>query len=718
MSDRQSLKPIRQRDPLTHSDEDILKIMDEDWQRSDDHYDQILTDAQDDWKRYLLIKDTADEPTVGEQGTYDPQAGARANLKLATVRKHLATALSLTMNSLHPNDTEWLHAYPIMTNALVDKDQLADDIELYRQFRLYELSSEQMAYWTRVKAFLLQGFIFPWSLSLLNWTTEGRWQRDTGTSGETAEYDMNLGYKFNPQYIHRPNLSVLHTANTRPDPRGGMMLRDLAWLLDETRVSWYELYENEFNPKTGSGIYYNLRKLEEIVGSDDSSQTPEEEMRLSIGETDRQGTSKQDTEKGAFRNTIRIRRYWTRLGVVTADASSKVVISKRRYERIPLYDFKATVDWSKFESQAFARILCGFDEAKDMLFNYRLNNLSFGVDGVVAFDGTRIHSDSRGKPIHPGTQLEFNGPISDAFDVYRTTDITQTTFNDTALIDREVESTMGQSENMLGQYFGGGRRLATEVQTVTAAASQRGGDMVRDIQDLIITPQQNEITRMELDRLTSEIKIRIGSAANLRYVVITPEFIERMAKQIWFEAKGSDYVNSEQIKAAGAMNASNVLMNNPLTAQILNPIAVAQWIIRTVGREPKSDWLFKPEAQNVRSIPPELEYILMRQGVELEPGPLDDDQQHLVEHYAQLERIQKGREKVTPETLQRVEQHIALTEQKIAGMIQAMSRQMGPVSNVLPGQETSQETIGTQEANLMNPQPSGVGPPQKTGVMG
>lgn len=722
MSDRQLVKRIRQRDPFSHPDEELLKIMSEDWQRSDDHYKQILNDAEEDWKRYLIIKDTSDEPTVGEQSSFDPQEGARANLKLATVRKHLATAISLTMNSLHPNDAEWLHAYAVSDFTGADYDELAQKIEKYRRFRLYELSSEQMAYWDRIQAFLLQGFIFPWSLCLLNWTTEGRWERtNDAASAEPGKYDVNLGYKFNPEYINRPNLPVLHTANTRPDPRGGMLLRDCAFLMDELRIPWYELYENEFSPQNEKGIYFNLEKLQEATGLDDSNMTPEEEMRLRIGEVDRQGVtaSEEHKEKEAFRNTIRIRRYWTKFGVITANADLDVIISKRRYERVPLYDFKATMDWSKFESQSFARILRGFDDVKDMLFNYRLNNLSFGIDGILVFDGTRIHKSSRNKPMHPGREIEFNGPIDHALDIIRTNDITQGTFADSAQIDRETESTMGQSENALGQYFGGGRRLATEVQSVAAATSQRGSQMVQRMQDLIITPQQNEITRMEVDRLRGERIVRIKEKGRFRYLTITHEFIEEMASQIYFEAKGSAYVNHEQIKAAGAMNAANVLMNNPMLAQVMNPIAVAQWIARDVGREPKPDRFLKPGLQNQPHNPPEIEYLLMRQGVELEPHPLDDDQQHLKEHYIQLERVQtmKG-QGMSAEGVMRLEKHIALTEKKIEGMQQMAAQQAGPVGNVLPGQEGSQETAGTQGANLENPQPQGVGPPQSMGVIG
>jgi len=733
---------FRQRDPLTHSDHELLRIMEDDWNRSDDHYQDQFDEMKEDWKQFLLIKDS-DRTTVGEQGSYDPEEGARANFKTGLMRKHLSTASSLIMRSLtlsEKNYAEWLVAKPRVAFAGEDLQTVQNELEMYRQYRSLMLSAEHMDYYDKFEGFVTQGLVFYWSFMLLGWRREGRWvPRELSEKDQMAEdfennverdeprrktkYDMDRDMVWNPRYIDRADVTILHTANTRPDPRGGMSLLDCAYVMDEVRMSWYELKDKEYDEDTGEGIYFNLDKLEEAVPFDDSTATEEEQMRQDMGEQPADGvtTSDEDKEKESFRNTVILRRYWTHFGVVTADQTFKVIIGKRRYAKMPLYPFRYSIDWTKFDAQSFARLLRNVDENEDMLTNYRLDNFGTAIDGIVVTNDGVISPESRGKPRHAGSEIKLDGPVAGNIDILRTNDVTYGVLEDRKYNETVATGLGGITENDTGQMFPGGRRLATEIQAVQAGSANRGGQLVERIEQSILTPMMNDMTLLEAARLGTNFQIEtIEEKGEYAFPLITPEFVAVMANKIRFIANGSQFVNQREIEMAGIINFANTFGQNPVAQQLINWPALLSIAAKRVAHLPDPDVILSDQARSKISIPPDMEWALMKIGYEPQPQYNDDDDQHMQMHQLQMQRAQLMLEegKIDEATVVRLQKHTALTQQKIAQKQQASAAQAGPVATALPGERGSQETAGTLSANNQNLQPKGVRPPVREGVTG
>jgi len=730
----------RNLDPLTHSDEDLLRIMDDDWSRSNSHYQGLFEDMTDDWKQFLVIQSGSSEATPDEQGDYDPEEGGRANFKTGLMRKHLSTATSLIMKSLslsENNYAEWLIAKPKAAFAGEDMQIVQNDLELYRQYRTLMLSAEHMGFYDKFEGYITQGLVFYWSLLLLHWRREGRWVPVTPDAQKQMledfeesllepskrpkkKYDMNEGFVWDDQYINRPEVTVWHTANTRPDPRGGMNLLDCAYVMDEVRVSWNHLYANDFNSNTGLGIYFNLDKLAETVLPDDSTQTKEEEMRLSLGEQPADGTTTSDKnkEKDSFRNTVLLHRYWTHFGVVTADRVHKVIISKRRYTKMPIYPFRYSIDWTKFDAQSFARLLRGVDENEDMLTNYRLDNFGKGIDGIVAVNDSVLSADSKGKPRHAASEILFDGPVQGNFEIIHTNDVTYGALEDRKYNQLVASGLGGITENMSGQINPGGRRLATEIQSVEAGGANRGGQLVDRIEQSILTPLMNDMTLIEAARMNSVVNLVIQEKGDYAFPMIDSEFIRRMTNKIRFIANGSTFVNQREIEMAGIINFANTFGANPIAQQFLEWPALLSIAAKRVARLPDPDVILSDQAKSKISIPPDMEWILMQHGIEPQPQYNDDDEHHLQMHQMQYERallqLQEG--KIDEVTVMRLQKHIAATQQKITRKQQASAAQPGPMPTALPGERGSENTSGTQTANVRNPQPPGVRPPVPQGV--
>ncbi len=737
---------VRQRDPLTHSDHELLRIMEDDWNRSDSHYQDQFTEMKEDWKQFLLIKDS-DKTTTGEQGSYDPEEGARANFKTGLMRKHLSTASSLIMRSLtlsEKNYAEWLVAKPRSAFAGENLQTVQNELEMYRQYRSMMLSAEHMDFYDKFEGFVTQGLVFYWSFMLLGWRREGRWvpselsEKDQMTEdfkanaeveGEAEapkrkiKYDMDRGMVWNPNYIDRADCTILHTANTRPDPRGGMSLLDNTYVMDELRMSWYELKDKEYDEDTGEGIYFNLKELEEAVPFDDSTATKEEEMREDLGEQPADGvtTSDENKEKESFRNTVILRRYWTHFGVVVADQTFKVIIAKRRYSKMPLYPFRYSIDWTKFDAQSFARLLRNVDENEDMLTNYRLDNLGTAIDGIVVTNDSMISSESRGKPRHAGSEIKFDGEVRGNIDILRTNDVTYGILEDRRFNETVATGLGGITENDSGQMFPGGRRLATEIQAVQAGSANRGGQLVERIEQSIITPMMNDMTLLEADRMGTEFRIEtIEEKGEFAFPLIDSEFINRMVNKIRFIANGSQFVNQREIEMAGIINFSNTFMQNPVAQPFLNIPALLSIAAKRVAHLPDPDVVLSDQAKSKFSIPPDMEWVLIKAGYEPQPQLNDDDEQHIQMHQGQEQRALVALEanEIDEATLMRLREHMALTQQRIAAKQQASGAQAGPVATALPGERGSQETAGTLSANNQNLQPKGVRPPVREGVTG
>lgn len=708
-------------------DKDILRIIEEDFARSEAKYQTLKEDMESDLKKYWMIYDSSSEPSASEMASANLEQ--ISCLKMPTARAHIETFLSIIMANLFPQHAEWLYAKPKATH-LMDKEtnvyQIAEEL---RQYRLYNLR-HNINYYDKMADFVLQGLNTYWTVSYLRWHRRGGWvytgqgseheasmierigeaikHRDASLLKKRKYPDFNENFGFKEIVEDHAELEIIHTFNGFPDPRGGRNWERNAFFGDETRVPWHELYANQFNPDAnegyGSGLYYNLDALWNLAHNTDSEKTPEEQLNENLGDTSAVGTSPkpEDRKQNADRNTVILRRYWTRNAIITTDKDCKVVVAKQRIADWRQHLFKW--QWGQertFAAQSLLRLLAPLDQERDAIINHTLENWRRINSGTYFYNDTMLSPEVRGKPALPGGRgIPFQGDPRTAVLYDRPPDISPSTYQFVQLFDRALESVSGMGSNTLSQFFPGGRRQATEVNYVNQAGENRQGQRIVQLQLQVVDPQQNAITQLEIRHMILDVPFAFKTDRGVAVETIDRTWIRKYAKMVEFRANGAMVVNQRQMEAVGLQNAVGLTSNNQMMAQLVNWPWVTREIFRRIAFMVDTDDAVKVEPPDKISIPPDMELALMKLGWQLDPHATDDHELHLETHEKQLEEAdQNGSDTNLIKTIMK---HIEKTEQAAAA--ERPSTQVGMQGQASPGQIMSQMTPGTQAANFMNPQ--------------
>lgn len=721
------------------TNDELLAIAEEDWNRSDTHYKDLFTVMENDIKRYWLMNDPSLAPTHGEQKSIQPSV--RSNLKLSYARARIETAVSLMISAMFAGGDKWLAAnfeFDLLANDQVKRQTL---VEMFKRHRLNQVSADQMNLIDSVEGFLLQSALTYWSVGYVGWNRSGGWIRKEQikpsdrekndesylkskltaalnyfkmsrieTKGQSKlAYDPRSGFEWQEDKYNHPTFHQIHTFNSRPDPQGGRNFNECAFFMDELRIPWRSLRANECTKDNPFGIYINLDKLQEITEGEEH-RTGEEELHERIGEaagmSPTEEREKKEKKQTSFRQSVVLRRYWTEHGYFMADKKFQVIIRLQATDGWPLLKRCWTYD-TRFDAQSAMRLLRNHDEAIDTIANLRIDALPASIEGIRFVDQSRISEDDKGKPMSSNTEVYTLGDPRNAVMIDRAPEVGQQSLQDIQLIRNDGDSLFHINENTLGQFFQFARK-ATEIQKVDEYQANYTGQKIEEVERTIITPILNKITSLELLYRFKDEKLSWFDS-NLGYnrvETLTREDFEMYANAIRYEAQGSRWVNEHERMAAGIMNAFNMTMNNQTTAQISNAAAIHQLVWKHVGNMVDPQDLLSPEAQDRFSIQPEYEWVLMQMGVDLETHRNDDHQEHRKVHEQQ--RVGGEAAGMSPAILQLLDNHIEKTDDAIAAM--STTNPTGMMGPVLPGQELSQFTQGTQGANLGNPQPNNVMP--------
>lgn len=737
------------------SDEDRCKLAEDDWGRSESHFSTLFDDMRSDLEKFWLITNTSNIPTVGEQASPEPDpVGGYSKLKIGTARNLIEVYVALVMSNLFAgNDGEWLKVIPRNILITEDAQKRMTLAELFKQYRLYMLGPDQMRFYDKFEGFVLQKALFYWSTCFVGWKHEPGWVHDphsfVGNPDDVSVenilsdkeikpgYDQNIGHRHDPYAIWRPDLFVPHTFNTRPDPRGGPDFTDCAFFMDELRLPWEVLRTNEWDKKKNPhGLYYNLDKLEDIVEGDDSAKTSEEKLRTDIGDVDAGGAlgDEKDKKTQSFRQTVILRRYWTSKGYFITDQKLKVVIARRRTPGWILYSDRYSRDPHKFEGQSALRVLRCYDEEIDTLTNLDLDNVNAAVNAVKVIQKAMISSNSKGKHLTPGVEIDVVGDAREAITLMPNTYVPNDAMARIGMVKDEASLAMHLNEPQKGEFFQGGLRKATEHQIVEKYAQSYFNIGLRRTNDGVLKPVLRDISELEYFYASAPIREKEegiytsmfkGSKEDVDYltelmsvfshdplqayafVEMTPQMIIENILGMDFLPVGSDFIQGEAERRGGVMKAVEGTMSNPILAQIGDPVAIFLEIWRTVGGIRDPERMMGEDGRDRFSYTPEDEWILMQAGAERKTHRLDDHAKHLKVHIIQQLAARTMRISDTVKSL--LDQHIEDTQERLVAL--TTTNPTGIMTEApTQGQEGSQMTLGAQGANMGNIQPRGVTP--------
>jgi hypothetical protein len=373
-----------------------------------------------------------------------------------------------------------------------------------------------------------------------------------------------------------------------------------------------------------------------------------------------------------------------------------------------------------------------------------VDNVSAAIYSLKVINDALIDQESKGKHLTPGSEILVNGPVRDAIatipNAYVTNDAPQRVVG----ISAEAMGAMHINMNQMGEYFGMGQRKATETGVVDKYAKSYFDLGLRRTNRIVLIVQR-EISEFEFFYASSPEREReqglhriefAGDENALKFLSketsldrpvkgsifleITPQMIINNILHIRFNPVGAEFIQGEIERRGGIMNAVNATMTNPAMLQIADPIAVYLKIWKDVGGEHDPSHLLGDDARDRISIPPEQEWVLIQAGVEVMPHRLDDDEEHLKVH--EIQRLEALTMKLSDTVKARLDEHIEQTVMKIQQA--ATTNPMGMMAEApTQGQQGSQNTAGTQNANMENmnikgmPSPGG-GAVKMTGGMG
>ena len=729
-------------DILELSDAKMLRIIEEDWNASEQHYQTIFEDTK---RRMMLFHLKLYDYGISQRDLREaePEAGTSAAIFVPLARPVCETALSSIMGTIAPANVRWLMGEAASEVVGAEEAHIATE---FMSLRL-----KQMHYLATLERAILQALQKPWSACICEWkmrdgnvpsTLLSRLHSVMKNLGE-ADLPQVVGeikksleagdfYEWKYNKIDRSDFRVLDTFDTRPDWRYPD-IRDSAFFGYESFSSWEELEKmealsllpTESKEKRRVNVSKMRKQYQILMGKRAKNRknlkTDEfDELRLNGAplkseefEADLKGLS--ITSEGYEDERVKVRTYHTPTAKIRTDASFKYILSAEPMDCIPVVCETYATRGTSFDSESVLELLEPLNRQVNYMVNMRLENQDRIIRQLLIINKKMLAPGQGEINIDQSSIIEVTGPVNEAVKQISSQLATNEYSQDIQFLLELVARVTGLDANIQGLYYRGGSKTATESDIVRDAVMTRLGRLIKRFESSFVQDAVEKLYVLEDQFMDYEVPVKVLGPDGDYYPRMNREVFSLIGGNIYWIPKGSIYWQSkrEQVAAIERM--------------------IGMWS-GIADVKSKIDWgkLFKMHAEllgihdvdevildeeDYYKIPPELEHELMAFGSsDLEPGAFDNDDEHIQAHTELVENVKAGRvpqKKFPKHRIAIIEKHISkhFAKQQAAqtsNMSGAGGGEMLPTGQTqLPG-----DTSGSQTAQLNNPQTGGPPPPK------
>lgn len=701
---QRDLTLVDRRSLLEWDDEDLLSLIQADWNESDAYFAQHFTDfARFDNVYDSLHHDTA--ITNARQGggvILNPKK--RANMYYPVGRVVLDTAVATVIDNIFPSidffdvapGTEW---------------EYATHEEMWRRYLQYECSQERMNIRMNFFHWLLYAFKYRWACARIDYRSSGDSVLKKIEVGKQAvkEYlaenqdemvekiadslaeAMDSAYEgprfemvYDPKAIQRPDMVVLNTYETRPDLHATDFDELCRYHHDEFKISWTDIVAQEQTKDNPMGMY----------PSDKIKQIKDEAYKFFSSNSasthaDSPGNRK-NSQRTYDRDVLRLRRYSTINCEIITDCNYKVVLRRRPTDGWGLSKMQYWPRSNRWESYSLLELVEALNIDYNAIKNNRRDNVNLALDCITIINKSLAADPNKEVVRYPGATVFSNGRPDDFIKFDRPPDMSQASENEASDDLQWVSKVVPFGENQSGQYRGGGIPSATESQIVNERSSMRMYPVNLMIeQNNLSWTLKRMVSLIVTNRTKDEHFVLAGAGA--RFIgTMSVELISKYGAGLKVVPFGAQAEMDKWRDLLGIRETSMTMAQTPM----VNFVKWDEWtrMVMVKQKVHNPEQFLKTGPNALTSIPPKIEHIAMMNGEIIAPSDADDVQDHLTQHQ---EFIQSDKyDELDDEIKILFDTHLALTQKQLQGMQgQAPPGQQPNLNNMLQNSKTQGQAI-------------------------
>lgn len=704
-------------DILKESDDKALKVMEEAWNLSSEHYTEQFEDMKR-WMRVYHLKLYDYGLTQQDIRSSEPQISEFPAVYYPVARAICDTTMAAIRGTIMPDEYEWLQPEP--WNSDVGKEELA----ILQAFMRYRL--DRINFGKKLERLVLQAMKCRWSVGLVDWRIKGgyvrlrepeeieaiRILRKEGREGILnrikqflGKGDIDAGYAYDPYKINSSNFRVLNTLDTRPDWRGPDIDEDSQFFMFEEFVPWETLLRGEYSSKNPDGKYYNVSNLKAMQKDNRADSEPTE------GEKFAADITKAPVEPQTLPDGLRVRYFITDNAMMMCDHEWKMVIGKRRLTEKPLVKLTYGKATDTFDQESAIQIMEPLQRQINYLVNMVQENKDRRIRKVIGINKDLL-GDEVSIDLRPGNEIvEFYGDVRQALSSIDFPDVTVGWQEDVQFLLDAISRLVGMDVNTQSLYYAKHKPTATETDRVRDAMLTRLGRWESEIETDVISPAVGMMYSLEDAFFDEELMLAIFGSDATYYPVMTRHIFDVIGGNVKWRSRGTLYWQTKREELAFIQQAFQMALSAPPLQQGVDYMELFMEMLRKGGlRDPERFAINRPDREY--TVNPHQEHRLIANGQKFPVGNLDDDQMHLSIHKPYLQQVEAGQispVEFPPQNAIRLRWHIKEHEDRVASMQTTNVAGVAP-NPMLPSGQTAlpQLTAGTTTANLTNVQPIGV----------
>lgn len=700
---QRDLTLVDRRRLLDWDDEDLLALIQADYDESDRYFAQHATD----FARFDNIYDTIhgeNVVTTARQGggiVIDPKK--RANMYYPVGRVVLDTAVATVIDNIFPSidffdvipGTEW--EYP-------------QHEETWRKYLQYECSPERMNIRMNFFHWLLYAFKYRWGSARIEFRSSGdtvlkkieigksaveeylRDNKDELVAKIADELAANMdqayaGPKFetvyDPKAIQRPDMHIINPYDERNDFYAQDYDEQCRYHHEEFSISWTDIKAQEQSDENPLGLY-PTDKIKEI----EKEAYKFWAASSASAHADSPG-NRRNAQRTYDRDVLRLRRYSTINCEIITDCNYKVVLRRRPSDGWKLSKMQYWPRSNRWEGYSLLELVETLNIDYNGIKNSRRDNVNFALDCLTVINKSLLSNPNKEVVRFPGATLEVNGRPDDVVKFDRPPDMSAASENEAQDDLAWVGKVVPFGENQQGQYRRG-IPSATETQVVNERSSMRIYPVNLMIeQHNLAWALKRAATEIITNRTTNEHFVIAGSGA--RFIgTMSVELISKYGIGMKIIPFGSQAEMDKWRDTLAKRELAMTIAQTPMQNFVKWDEFTRMLFINHKIHNPEQYLKTGPNA--LTSIPPKFEHIAMMNGEIVAPSDADDVQDHITQHQEFMASDEY--DQLDDEIKILFETHLSLTEKQLQGMQgQAPPGQQPNLNNMLQGAKTQGQAI-------------------------
>lgn len=622
------------------SDEELLLLMQKDFTESDNHWSgKGYFDKFRRWEQMYNLNDPVPYFDSEIEGSVQAAGNFRANNFYPLVQVMCDTIHAIISDALFPSDDFFF----MKPTEVTDNEYIR---EAARDFLQFECKPERTDLRRHFDTHLRQAIHFQWSVARVGYRCGGRnvmvatktvkeslLDNLKGKAKDIIERMKDGDYKpkgkpafeiqYKPDGDKRPDIEVINTFNSRPDPKALDFDDRARFFCYEAENPWTH-YVTNLKTKANTYGLYDEAAINEWKDSIRSSQNPtEQEKTEEIVQKNIGSTNPTD-------DMVKVRVWANQYYEFVTDQNMSRVLRRRKKDG---WDFSRMVYYPRlhrFEGYCVPERCEKLNIELNAIANSRRDNVNMIVDAVCLINKNLYDGAYQDARMYSGKMIPVDGPPNQAWHFERPPDGTQAATQEIQFVENWAQKSLGPGENQQGQYRTSGGRTATESEIVSVALQTRMSPIIKRIEREDLRWALKQIFKMDQLYLDEETQFTVMGPEGMSLRKMSPETLSTLGPDVDVTPIGSTVEQNRFYNRLEKLETVKIISTIPQSQQVVNWTRVIRALLES-ARFQGIDDLITNDPEQYQTIPPEYENIILQ----FEPIAIrdaDDHEQHIQSH--------------------------------------------------------------------------------------